>query len=170
MDAAKTGISINNTTAGGSVSAPKITITDPGHTHTYTPAGLVSISTETASTGSSATGITVTNGATQGGIVTLNNLNSNWGHRQGDTYTEFGAASLSCGIGSVTSGSGKANISVSGAAAGGSVSLGYTDTATSSGKANVSIGGTTASGTVSTPTITTTVNDPGHRHASRDDS
>lgn len=148
VNSAKTGISINNATAGGSVGTPTITIKDPGHTHTYTPAGSVGLSSAAANTTDSATGITATNATTAGGSVTLNSLGSNWGLRQGDKYTEFGAALLNCAIGQTTTSSGKANISVNGATAGGSVDLGYTDTATGGSYANISINGATAGGSI----------------------
>lgn len=108
-------------------------------TSSITPAGSITLKTNPAVTGTGRADITLTKVAQNTAVSKI------W-------------------MTDAESGTGKANISVSDATAGGSVSLGYTATDTGSSSTGITLANTTAGGSVSTPTCTATVTDNGHTH------
>ena len=108
-------------------------------TSSVTPAGAITLKTENATTGSGKASVTLTKVAQNSSVYKIWMIDTE-------------------------SGTGKANVSVSNATAGGSISLGYTSTDTGSSSTGITLANATAGGSVSAPTCTATVTDNGHTH------
>ena len=128
-----------NTAQGGTISTPAITITDPGHTHGFTPAGNVNLTynsgtTTQVQTAKGYTSITINSASLSGTAAAQTITINDPGHAHG--FTPGGSISLTYNKG------------------------GTTQTSTSSNASNISINAATQGGSVSAPTITIT--DKGH--------